>query len=99
MRYFSVSRNVVKYVAVTNPLKTKSQRDVSHFPLSVVSTMERPGEFTKCPCCANPWSGDSSNFAMACEPCKRNNDPKSGVDPADFDEVQSEACRLFSPDS
>eukprot|EP00961_Rhodomonas_salina_P240507 3249442-Rhodomonas_salina.3 len=61
--------------------------------------MERPGEFTKCPCCANPWSGDSSNFAMACEPCKRNNDPKSGVDPADFDEVQSEACRLFSPDS
>lgn len=27
--------------------------------------MERPGEFTKCPCCANPWSGGENAGAWA----------------------------------
>jgi len=52
--------------------------------------MERPGEFTKCPCCANPWNAEGvGSFAMACEPCKKSTSGVIGVDPEDFDEFVS----------
>ena len=34
--------------------------------------LERPGEFTKCPCCDNPWNADVSGYAYVCAPCKTN---------------------------
>jgi len=50
--------------------------------------MERPGEFTKCPCCANPWNVESADYAMVCGPCKTTA-PKAGIDYDDFDEMVS----------
>jgi len=48
--------------------------------------MERPGTFTKCPCCNNPWSGIEGSFAIACGPCIDSKQTTEGIDASDFDE-------------
>ena len=48
--------------------------------------MERPGTFTKCPCCNNPWSGIEGSFAIACGPCIDSKQRTEGIDASDFDE-------------
>uniref|UniRef100_A0A6T7QPN1 Peptidase M13 C-terminal domain-containing protein n=1 Tax=Hanusia phi TaxID=3032 RepID=A0A6T7QPN1_9CRYP len=48
--------------------------------------MEKPGSFTKCPCCNNPWSGADGSYAIACSPCIASKETSEGIDPSDFDE-------------